>query len=300
VVAQLDAQGVEQLARQHSLVVVSTGRAGVPSLFPRRPELSPYSTPQRLLFAALFRGIRPPEPLGMHINVSPGHGEIFESRLVTFQGPTGSLLIEALPGGALAELSTRSWEDKPRELTARLLELLPEHAPATFERVVPEEFELLGPMDWLSGTVTPVVRRGYAALGEGRFVLALGDAHVTNDPVSGLGANAASASAWALGGHILETLKAGRGFDEAFCQEAERRTWAAAEPATHWSNAQLQPPPPHVGMAMFAASQDQALADALINTMVLPEKILAAFATPESAEAFVAKHRAAGGGAGAR
>lgn len=288
-VSAVDAAGLERLAQKHSLVVVASGRAGLTQLFPRIPEFSPHTRPQRLLFAGLFHGIRPSEPLGMQLNVTE-HGEIVEGRMISAHGSTGSLLLEAIPGGPLESICTQRWDANPSGLESHLLELLRKYAPVTYERVDPAAFKLTGPMDWLQGGFTPVVRKGYAALGGGRFVMAVGDAHVLNDPAAGQGANAAVASAWLLAESIHETLSAGKPFDEAFCQRTEARAWETLSIFTAWSNGMLQPPPPFVGQALFMASQDQRLADAVINTLTKPERAVHTFASPESVAAFVARY----------
>jgi hypothetical protein len=291
VVSPVDAAGVERLAGQHDLVVVATGRSGLSALFPRLPELSPHTSPQRLLFAGLVHGLHFPRPNGMSYGISPGHGEIFESQLLTQQGLASNLLIEALPGSALEPLATRKYEEDPRGFDGMLLELLREHAPDTYARVEdPERFGVLGPLDYLQGGVTPVVRRGYAALGEGRFVVALGDAHVTNDPIAGQGANAASGAAFALADVILDALVGGFDFDEDFCRRAERATWAETRAITEWTNAMLGPPRPEMGQLLVSASEDPNLADVLVNMLLVPERALATLSSPESTAAFLERH----------
>ncbi|MFP2913176.1 styrene monooxygenase/indole monooxygenase family protein, partial [Pyxidicoccus sp. 3LFB2] len=202
-VLAVDAAVLDALSLKHDLVVVATGRNGLTSLFPRIPELSPHTKPARLLFAALLKGVRMEEPLGMHANLVPGHGEIFEAQVVSRHGRVPSILIEALPEGELAVLGTQRYDEDPRAFEALLLDRLRRFAPATYARVNPAEFGVLGPMDWVQGAFTPVVRRGWAPLANGRYVMAVGDTHVTNDPVAGQGANAASASAFALAASIV-------------------------------------------------------------------------------------------------
>jgi 2-polyprenyl-6-methoxyphenol hydroxylase-like FAD-dependent oxidoreductase len=290
-VLPVDAAALESLSRKHDLVVVATGRNGLTSLFPRIPELSPHTKPARLLFAALLKGVRMEEPVGMNAHLVPGHGEIFEAQVISRHGRVPSILIEALPEGELAVLSTQRYDEDPRVFEALLMDRLRRFAPATYERVNPAEFGVLGPMDWIQGAFTPVVRRGWAPLANGRFVMAVGDTHVTNDPVAGQGANAASASAFALAASILDALGTERPFDEAFCRAAEERMWVAVAPATHWTNALLQPPPPHVVDVLVAGSQEPRVADAIANAFMIPENILGACATPEAAAAFVARNR---------
>ncbi|WP_163997417.1 styrene monooxygenase/indole monooxygenase family protein [Pyxidicoccus caerfyrddinensis] len=292
-VRSVDAAALEGLSTRHDLVVVATGRNGLTALFPRIPELSPHTKPARLLFAALLKGVRMQDSIGMEAHLVPGQGEIFEAQVISRQGRVPSILIEALPEGELAVLSTQRYDEDPRAFEALLLDRLRRFAPATYERVNPAEFGVLGPMDWLQGSFTPMVRRGWAPLANGRFVVAVGDTHVTNDPVAGQGANAASASAFAMAESIVAALGSERPFDEAFCRATEEKTWAAAAPATHWTNALLQPPPPHVVEVLVAGSQEPRVADAIANAFMIPEHILGACESPESAAAFLAKNRPA-------
>jgi 2-polyprenyl-6-methoxyphenol hydroxylase-like FAD-dependent oxidoreductase len=290
-VLPVDLAVLESLSLKHDLVVVATGRNGLTSLFPRIPELSPHTKPARLLFAALLKGVRMEEPLGMNAHLVPGQGEIFEAQVISRQGRVPSILIEALPEGELAVLSTQRYDADPRAFEQLLMDRLRRFAPATYARVNPEEFGVLGPLDWIQGAFTPVVRRGWAPLSNGRCVMAVGDTHVTNDPVAGQGANAASGSAFALAECIVEALGSRRSLDEAFCRDAADKTWAAVAPTTHWTNALLQPPPPHVVDLLVAGSQEPKVADAFASAFMVPEHILGACASPEAAAAFIAKHR---------
>ncbi|MCP3064925.1 monooxygenase [Myxococcus sp. K38C18041901] len=286
-VRPVDAKELEALSRRHTLVVVATGRHGLNALFPRVPELSPHTKPPRVLFAAILKGLRMPEPLGMHANLVPGQGEVFESQMITRQGRVPSTLIEAIPGTELAALISRKRDDDPAAFDVGLLDIMRRHAPATYERIDPTEFGVRGPLDFLQGGFTPTVRRAWAELGEGRYVMAVGDTHVTNDPIAGQGANAASASAFTLAVAIHDTLLSERPFDETFCRDTEARMWTAVAPATTWTNALLEPPPPHVIDLLVAGSRDSRVADAIATAFMIPERILGACASPEATAEFV-------------
>ncbi len=56
----------------------------------------------------------------------------------------------------------------------------------------------------------------------------------------------------------------------------------------HFSNALLQPPPPHVEAIFGAAWQDQAVADAFVDKFAHPDEMWRAISTPERAAAFLA------------
>ena len=275
-----DAETVARLGDRHDLVVVASGRRGVAGLFPRDPERSPYAEPQRRITAGLFRGVAAHPRNGLHYQLCPGVGEIFSICLLTARGPMTGINLEAIPGGPLEYLSHRS----PAEgLVKAVLTEIAEHAPAFRDRIDEREFDLAGPDELLQGGITPTVRVGWTALAEGKYAVAVGDAWVVNDPVTGQGANLASHSAFVLAEQIL----AGPPYDEAWCRTTEARMWEFARPVTEWTNAFLQPPPPHAVEVLAAASQDQRVADAFLDNFNDPPAQWNALATPEGAAAWL-------------
>jgi 2-polyprenyl-6-methoxyphenol hydroxylase-like FAD-dependent oxidoreductase len=271
------------LAAEHDLMAVASGRASLTELFPRIPERSPYTAPQRRLFGGLFRGVRFPEPLGLSYNVSPGHGELFQMPFATFEGRVSSILMECIPGGGLERIVDMPYDDDPHAFEETVLDLLREHAPVIYERVVRRAFRLTRPEDLLQGAVTPVVRNGYVRLDGGRYAVAIGDVHTVVDPLLGQGANTASQSAWLLADEIL----AGGPFDEAFCRRVEARIWEYARPVSEWTNAALQPPPPHAVEVFDMAARHQTIADEITSNFNVPARNWEIFASPEGTSAFL-------------
>jgi 2-polyprenyl-6-methoxyphenol hydroxylase-like FAD-dependent oxidoreductase len=286
VVGAVQASDLVALAEHHDLLVVASGRGSISELFPRLPERSPFTRPQRLLTVALCRGIDWPEPPGVSYNISPGNGEIFQIPFYSFAGRVSSILIEGIPGQAFDEVMHQRYEDNPQAFEATVLDLLREYAPPIYARVNVREFGVTRAQDVLQGAITPIARRGYAALANGKWVLAVGDVHMLNDPVLGQGANLASHCAWVLGEALIEASE----FNEAFCREVERRLWEAGRAATLWTNLMLQPPEPHVLRLLGAAAQNRAIADELIDNFNVPEDNWEIFASAEGAERFLKKH----------
>jgi hypothetical protein len=133
------------------------------------------------------------------------------------------------------------YDDDPRKFEVTILDLLRKYAPAIYDRVNLNEFGVTRSEDVLQGAITPTVRKGYSALGNGKFAIALGDIHMLQDPVIAQGANMASRCAWVLGEALLQDSAV----DEAFCHNMEQRLWEAGRAATEWTNMTLQPPPPY-------------------------------------------------------
>ncbi|NKQ51318.1 monooxygenase [Amycolatopsis sp. K13G38] len=278
-VAEVGPRDLAALAARHDLLVVATGRGPLSGLFPRRPEHSPHDAPRRLLCAGLFTGIRPPAQAGVSISIAPGAGELLEIPLLSRHGPVTALLFENVPGGDLAGLSS---SDDPGLFAKQALEKLRVHHPDTFERVDPGEFALTHPLDLMRGAVTPSVREDWLALGDGRFALAAGDAHVVVDPVMGQGANIASYSAAVIASHAAEDTV----YDELFCRRVARAREETLLAASSWTNLMLDPPA-YVHDLFAGLARDQARADEFTTNFDHPGRQWRALATERRVRNFL-------------
>ena len=81
----------------------------------------------------------------------------------------------------------------------------------------------------------------YCEVAPGRFVVAVGDAHVTNGPIYGQGANLASNSAAVLAEAICEDVA----YDEWFCRGLAQKLWAVAGRRPSELRSQHGRGPPH-------------------------------------------------------
>jgi hypothetical protein len=265
-------------------VVVASGRRSVTELFERDPTRSPYAEPQRMITAGLYHGIAPQPRHGLHFQLCPGVGEIFSIGMLTTEGVVAGMNIEAIPDGPLEYLATLPYDEDPAGFNRAVLKAVAEYAPGLRERIDEREFGLARPNDLLQGGITPTVRTAWAALGDGCcYAMAVGDAWVVNDPVTGQGANLGSASAFLLAEEILT----GPPYDETFCRRAEKRMWAYAGPVTEWTNAFLRPPPPHALELLGAASADTRIADGFINNFDDPVTMWEVIGTPEGTAAWL-------------
>jgi 2-polyprenyl-6-methoxyphenol hydroxylase-like FAD-dependent oxidoreductase len=276
------AGAVPALAADHDLVVIAAGRAGPAGLFPIVPDRSPLDAPARILCAAQYRGIDPLAGMDYVVHIAPGVGELFDGPMNAIDGPRMSFNFEAVPGGPLEPLVRRPYARDPAGFNQAVVQALREHFPTVHARVSPREFGVSGPLDILQGALRPCVRRPWAALPNGRWAVAIGDAYVTHDPAAAQGVNAASASAFILGELICEDGI----FDERFCRKAEVRLWAYLEDVTAWALSFLAPPP-HVRDLMTAAAGHQPLADAFTSFYDDPHKGWDVWSTPERTAAFL-------------
>ena len=119
----------------------------------------------------------------------------------------------------------------------------------------------------------------------GNAVLGLADAVCLNDPITGQGSNNASKAAKVYMDAIV--AHGDRPFDEAFMQATFDRYWAYARFVTGWTNALLQPPPPHVLGIMGSAQAYPVLARRIANGFDNPPDLFPWFAVPEEAELYL-------------
>lgn len=275
----LNVDDVQELSARHDLVVFASGRSALSNLFPRLPEHSPFQTPQRLVIAGLFRGIAYPKPLAFQAIVNGG-GEILEFPLFSFEPGLTALGIEAARGSPFSILSSTGLQARLAEFEATVLGLLREYAPSIHARVDPKQFAVARPLDVGFVAITPTVRRGYARLANGRTVLALGDAHMTMDPITGQGANKASHAAFVAGAAICETTP----FDDDFCARVAQQMCDYALPVSDACNARLMPAAQHVVELLAASARHQAVADFYAGSFNDPDRFWQIISRPERAE----------------
>lgn len=279
---------IEELAPHHELVVVANGDRSVRHLFPVDRSRSPYDAPQRILCSGLYHGIREARPHTLDVHFLPGVGEIFRIPFLSPAGRADVLAFEAVPGGPLEAAGRLDAEGDPGTFHREVVRLVAEHAPALRERIDAREFSLIAPGEVAQGGVTPAVRRGWAQLDDGTCALAIGDAWITNDPLTAQGANLGSHTAFALAGLVA----AAEGpFDEAFCRAASAQLWDYARHVVEWSNAFLAPLPPHVTALFEQAAKDRQIADSFVSSFNDPVAMWETVASAEGTVSFIANHK---------
>jgi hypothetical protein len=277
---------LDRLAGMFDLTIVAAGKGELVELFDRDPARSPYRSPQRALAVAYVHGLDPrpehPDRLGVRCNLVPGVGELFMIPALTVTGPCDIMFFEGIPGGPLdcfADIRT------PDGHLQRTLELMKEFVPWEFERC--GSVELTDPGGTLAGRYAPVVRNPVGRLPSGGTVLGLADVVVANDPITGQGSNNASKCATI---YLQRILDHGDGpYDEPFMRDTFEAYWSYAQHPTKWTNAMLQPPPPHVLDLIGAAGQLDELAHRFANGFNDPSDFEHWFYDPEEAQRYLAE-----------
>ena len=254
VVRSATVDDLEDLARDHDLVVVSTGRGGLASLFDVDASRTPYSAPQRVASLTYLRGVTPdPDGPGLRYHSVEGVGECFTCPALTVDGPCDIVVVEGVPGGPLD-----SWDgvDTPEQHLAVLRRALEAHFPSEAKRM--SEASLVDDHSVLHGAITPVVRHPVGTLPSGAHVLGMADVVVLNDPLTSQGSNNATKSA----ASYLEAITGHPGpFDDAWMQRTFENFWRGwAHWATEWTNSCLLPFAPHQRAVVDAATTHPAIA----------------------------------------
>lgn len=277
---------IESLTDVHDLVVVAAGKGEISEMFPKREDKSPYDAPQRNLAVGFWKGVRRREPNGVEISVVPGVGELLAIPMWSFSGKVLALLFESVPGGPQAILTEQKYSDGPEDYRAKTLQMLEEYHPTVFERVNLDEFELQGPIDILQGSVKPVFREDFVELPNGKFLLALGDFHLTLDPVQAQGANSGAYSAKI----IAETIREDKVFDRRFMEKVARRRAERLEGSNDWINTMIKPGGAEQIPTLFSAMvHDRALAERFTENFNYPIEQVDLLGTPERVDAAIAE-----------
>lgn len=274
---------LEAYARASDLVIVAAGKGDIAKLFERDAEKSPYDKPQRALALTYVKGMVPrPGHSAVCFNLIPGVGEYFVFPSLTTSGPCEIMVLEGIPGGPMD-----CWKDvrNPEEHLAKSKWILDTFLPWEAERC--RNIELTDDNGILSGAFAPTVRKPIGRLPSGAIVLGMADAVCLNDPITGQGSNNASKAAKAYMEAIL--AHGDRPYDAAFMQATFDKYWAYAQYVVGWTNALLQPPPPHVLQIMGSAQAYPELARRIANGFDNPVDLFPWFAVPEEADAYLQK-----------
>lgn len=276
---------LDKLAGMYDLTVVAAGKGELVQLFDRDPERSPYTSPQRALSVVYAHGVEPrpehPDYSAVRFNIIPEAGELFMIPALTVTGNCEILFFEGIPGGPLDVFADRPGAD---EHLRRTLELMRTYLPWEYERS--RDAVVTDPGGTLIGGYTPVVRKPVGELPSGNVVFGMADVVVANDPITGQGSNNATHCAEM---YLQDMLAHDGPYDRAWMERTFERYWNYAQHVTNWTNAMLQPPPPHVLEIIGAASQNPVVAKRFVNGFADPTDFQHWFMDPDKAAAFLAE-----------
>jgi hypothetical protein len=271
---------LENYARTSDLVIVAGGKGDITKLFERDAGRSPFDRPMRALALTYVTGLSPYEPTRVAFNIAPAVGEYFVFPALTITGPCEIMVFEGIPGGPMDCWNGVKTPDQHLE---RSLDVLKKFYPWEAERS--RNAKLTDANGILSGRFPPTVRKPIAQLRSGAFVLGMADAVVLNDPITGQGSNNAAKCARTYLRRILDN--GAKPFDRDWMQQTFDEYWNYAQFVTGWTNAMLQPPPPHVINILAAAQSKPKVGKAFVNGFDDPRTFFPWLADPAEAEKFI-------------
>ncbi|MDE2285497.1 MAG: FAD-binding oxidoreductase, partial [Hyphomicrobiales bacterium] len=272
---------LDKYAADSDLVIVAAGKGDIVKIFERDAQKSQFDAPQRALALTYVKGLVPrPQHSAVSFNLIPGVGEYFVFPSLTTTGPCEIMVLEGVPGGPMD-----CWADvkTPEQHLAKSKWILETFLPWEAERA--KNVQLTDANGILSGRFAPTVRKPIAKLPSGNAAFGMADVVVLNDPITGQGSNNASKCAKIY----LDAIVAhgSKPFDQAWMQATFDRFWDYVQYVTGWTNALLQPPPPHVLNIMGAAQGIPVLAKRIANCFDEPLDLFPWFAVPEEAEKYL-------------
>ena len=277
---------LELLAVSHDLVLLAAGKGDVVKLFERDASRSPFDKPQRALALTYVTGMRKtPDYSRVSFNLIPGVGEYFVFPALTTTGPCDIMVFEGVPGGPLD-----CWRDvrTPQDHLAQSKKILDTFLPWEAERC--RHVELTDANGILAGSFAPTVRKPVMTLPSGRLVFGLGDAVVTNDPITGQGSNNATKACKVYLDAIV--ARGDQPFTGEWMRDTFERFWNYAQYVVSWTNTLLTPPPAHILNLLGAAGQSPALSSAIANGFNNPPDFFPWWMDPRACEQFIASKTA--------
>jgi hypothetical protein len=270
---------LEEIAREHDLTIVATGKGGLASLFQRDDSRNVYSKAQRHVAMVFFKGPALHQDglpfLAVKFKILVGAGEIF---WMPFHhkdaGPSWAIGLEAKWGGPMDRFQNAKSAKEVLDITRTLMkDMMP------WEHRWFDDAEVSDELGWQVGAVTPAVRYPVGRLPSGQLVTALGDTAVAYDPIAAQGANSGNRMARNLVECIA--LRNDQPFDEAWMTATFERHWNEhARHACALSNLLLEPPSPMAAAYLVAqygtngvappGDGAQALADAFAENLNEP------------------------------
>jgi hypothetical protein len=265
---RIEEDDIQPLVDRFDLLAVAVGKGPLGAMFEHDPAESPFQQPQRRLSVGLYSGVFHPDPMNVTLSLTPGFGELIVIPTITFDGIGTALLFENVPGTELEATVTTKYEDDPARFRQVILDALEKFHPSVYDRVDVARFDLCQPQDCLQGGVVPTVRNTFVEFDGGKFAVAVGDVHVTVDPVNGQGANIASWSAFKLGEEIVNAPV----LDRRFIERADMARRDRCLAAQRWTNLMMGPPSEEIQMLLGAMSQNKALCDEFTENFNWPER----------------------------
>lgn len=286
-IGEIDLSRLDRIAAEHDLVVVASGKGNLSNLFERDTERCLFDSPARRLGAVMLKNVQewpeiPYTTLKFHFCMEAG--ETFAIPFYSHSGPCRSVVFEA-PAGSPMDLwgSVTNGEEALATAKRIIRAFMPQDWPNY------QHAELVDDRAWLKGAITPTVRKPVSVLPSGRTVMALGDAAIVNDPITGTGANDAVRMAdrltWAILAHDNRPFTADwmRGVFDAHYEAVGRHTM-------RFTKLMTEPMPDPAWKILQAAARSRGVAQTFVNVYTDIKQSMRWWTEMEAADAVCARY----------
>jgi hypothetical protein len=237
-IEKIDIPRLDQIAGEHDLTIIASGKGALSDLFSVDSERSIYTKPQRhlsMVNVTHANDKRSMRTIPARYYELPTAGEtVWTPYHHKDSGPSWNLFSEARFGGPLDRFqSAKSGE----EVVEIFKQLIKDVYPWDWEWA--KDMKLADPNGWLTGQITPTIRKPVGCLPSGRAVTFVGDAGMTFDPIGAQGANNGNKMARHLTQAIVKHGKSP--FDVAWIEATfEQFYHDQGEPAYRFNNLFLE------------------------------------------------------------
>ncbi|MFE0420364.1 styrene monooxygenase/indole monooxygenase family protein [Streptomyces tendae] len=302
VIQSVDLAALDTIATSHELTVLAAGKAELGRVIDVDPARSPFRAPQRELAMAVVKsrsGRHVSEWFADRLDYVPTKfnqfGDIGEYFWVPYEhkteGATFALLFEARPGSSMDRFRDATSGDDIVRVGAQIVR---ETSP--WETFIADDMQYVedDPNAWLTGRLTPAVRKAFGTTPSGGHVIPVGDTAIAFDPICGQGGNFANRSAKFL----VDVIRArGEGaFDEPWMEAVNRDMWLNhGRTAWEFNNLFLDKLPGTGARVLETASRSEEAGDAMFNGFPRTDRVLPVLTSEELSYAFAERYAGVGG-----
>lgn len=289
-IENIDAERLDAIASEYDATFVAVGKGAMNGLFERDAERSEFDKPARHMGVLLLEGESItgrdawPEVGFPHLRLHTifGVGDVFSIPMYGKPGvPCRGMAFEAIPGSPFDQFADAQSGEALLEIGLNLMrKFLPGDVPEF------SQASLCEPGSWITGALTPTIRKPVGHTLSGYPVMGLGDVVMLTDPLAGQGANNGIRMAHRVAEELIDLGP--RIADADWMKQAFEDYWDDyGQYPIEFTNRLLKDPGPSLMVILQAAGSDQRVADAFATAFTDPKTMVPWLRSVEDAKRFV-------------
>lgn len=293
-IESIDEARLDAIAQAYDVTFVAVGKGAMSKLFERDDERSEFDKPARRMGVLLLEGESItsqkawPEVGFPHLRLHTifGVGDVFSIPMYGKPGvPCRGMAFEAIPGSPFDQFGEAQSGEHLLEIGLDLMrKFLPGDVPEFSQATLCE------PGSWITGALTPTIRKPVGYTRSGHPVMGLGDVVMLTDPLAGQGANNGIRMVHRVAEELVD-LGAGAADADWMKQSFEDYWDDYGQYPIEFTNRLLKDPGPPLMVILQAAGTDQRVADAFATAFTDPKTMVPWLRSVEDAQRFVEQAR---------